>query len=89
MVLIKVYKSLFHMASFFGILLASPASCDAFTIVKHFFFLAILSALILKATSLSLMDLKQFFMWNHLVMPFMSLLMGNLQVMKNYQVMRM
>lgn len=38
MVLIKVHKSLFHMASFFGILLASPASCDAFTIVKHFFF---------------------------------------------------
>lgn len=37
MVLIKVYKSLFHKAYFFGILLASLASCDAFTIVKLFF----------------------------------------------------
>jgi hypothetical protein len=87
-VLIKVTKSLVCIASFFA---SSASYYDMITIATLllfllpfyflFFYFILLAALILKVMSLSLkMDLKQFFMWNHLAMPFMHLLMESLQV---------
>jgi hypothetical protein len=70
---------------------ASPASYYGMItiVIIIIFFWLLLAALILKGMSLSLkMDLKQFFMWNHLVMLFMLLLMGSLQVIGNHKLIR-